>query len=406
MNAEIVGPGTGLILAVVAWSFTVGSVLVILLLDSGGLHPTQGDGVASCPHGEAWATVRGMADDDNRGRGQGVALGLVVVVILAAVATVALRGRLATEVADPSAEDLVPHDWGADIPPDVTDIAYGPELGCPAGQHDHTCGGSQELDIYFSRAGGERGTLVYFHGGGFMRGDKAPTNQLGNLKRQLDRGFDLVSANYRLTDADAGENGFPEAMADVAAALNWVFEDGGAAGLSTDTVIVAGGSAGGTLAGLAGTTANSDEEYFADMPEVDGWISSAGIMTHEAGPASSAWIRYWTGPEFEELKDVAAVTNHLDWRDPPGYLAHGRDDDWVEIDNTGLLAEEIQLLARLLFWRLRGTLTVDLVDDFDTGDAMDENVGHSPLGGTNPTSMDEWIDEIAGSLPEPGDAAE
>ncbi len=322
-------------------------------------------------------------------------LAIVVAALVAVGVGLALQtGIFSSATPDPAEEDLVPADWGDDLTPDEVDLAYGPDIGCPDGASDHECGGSQELDIYLPRDGGNRGTIIYFHGGGFATGDKSAISGLGNIKRQVARGFGLVSANYRLTDPATGASGFPDAMADVAGVIDWVQVNGEDHGLNTGVVIAAGGSAGGTLAALAGTAADSSDPVFADLGPVDGWMSISGVMTWEAGEMSAGWMEGWLGDDYLEQRDTASVTEHLDFNDPPGYLAHGAQDGFVEPDNTGLLDNEVGLFNRLLFWRYRGKITIDVVDDFADGIPMDDNTGHQPIGGANSTVMDGWVDRV------------
>jgi len=323
--------------------------------------------------------------------GRVAVLGVVLTVAIVAAGAYLLTSN---RVPDPSEDDLVPRDWGADIGPDESNIAYGPDLGCPGTSSDEACGGSQELDVYLPLTEERRGTVVFFHGGGFQKGDKAPLDGLGNIKRQLDRGFGLVSANYRLTDTDAGENGFPDAVEDVVSVLEWVEREGPEYGLDNSVIITAGASAGGTLAGLAGTTANSDDPVFAEMPTVDGWISVSGIMTWEGGPQSEGWIGMWLGDRYPARRDTASVTEHIDGDDPPGYLTHGGSDTFVEPSNAAMAEEQVGILTELEIWRDLGTLTIDIVDDFEDGRPMTENIEHSPLGGANASVMDDWIDGV------------
>jgi len=90
-------------------------------------------------------------------------------------------------------------------------------------------------------SGTQRGTLLYFHGGGFIMGSPAVRD---GLCRRLAAGAGLrvVSAGYRL----APEHPFPAAHDDAAAALAWVRQQGGG------PLLVGGDSAGANLAaGLA-----------------------------------------------------------------------------------------------------------------------------------------------------------
>ncbi len=89
--------------------------------------------------------------------------------------------------------------------------------------------------------GKHRGTLLYFHGGGFIMGSPAVRD---GLCRRLaaDAGLRVVSAGYRL----APEHPFPAAHDDAAAALAWVRQQG------SGPLLVGGDSAGANLAaGLA-----------------------------------------------------------------------------------------------------------------------------------------------------------
>jgi len=294
----------------------------------------------------------------------------------------------ACEAPAPATSQTVPHNWGSDLSPDHTDLAYGPHLGCAPGEPDHTCGGSQELDIYLPTAGGNRGAIVYIHGGGFVTGDKAPMATLGNIMRQTERGFSVVSINYRLTDAANEEDGFQDAVDDVARAIRWVRANADRHGMVTDTLLVAGSSAGGTLATLAGTTANSEERAFARMPRVDGWINVSGVLDHTNGSQSRGWFELWLGENFDAKRDLAAPAHHIDPSDPPGYVVHGGNDGFVETANA--LALEDDLESRADGTHLR--VVVDVVDHFHDGTKMIRNTGHTPMGGANAAFMDLWID--------------
>jgi len=281
------------------------------------------------------------------------------------------------------------------VQPTHRDVLYvvGGERGCSGGKSDHTCGGSQELDIYPARSGGNRGVIVYFHGGGFVTGNKAPITGLGNIMSQTQRGFSVVSVNYRLADHEAGNDGFADTMSDVAAALNWVHANDGEYGLSTSTVLVAGGSAGGTLAAMAGTTWNSPQPEFADMPRVHGWIAVSGILDWRSGPMSEAWMQLWTGSAYEERRDLASAINHMDLADPPGYVVHGGLDHFVELSNATNLQAELtrQRLAGESVLDLR--INVDVTDRYADGSDMGRaDLGHEPMGGANASYMNLWID--------------
>ena len=250
----------------------------------------------------------------------------VLVAVLAMVAA-------ACDVPDPLVDDLVDLDWGGPIKPTYRDVAYGPDRGCPSGS-DEPCGGSQELDIYRVRSGGNRGTLVYIHGGGFATGDKYPLTHLGNIKRQLHRGYSIVSINHRMANAvrDAsgelvvdwkgplpwpfvrtdGSNNLPDSMADVGAALRWVKSTGSSYGLATGRVVVIGFSNAGTMAALAGTAGNSGFAVYDGLPRIEGWVSIAGPLDWDSFADGANWGRVWLGDAWPAWKSLSNPINHYD----------------------------------------------------------------------------------------------
>jgi acetyl esterase len=93
----------------------------------------------------------------------------------------------------------------------------------------------------YAPSGRHRGTLLYFHGGGFIMG--SPVLRDGICRRlAAGAGLRVISAGYRL----APEHPFPAAHDDAAAALGWVRRQG------DGPLLVGGDSAGANLAaGLA-----------------------------------------------------------------------------------------------------------------------------------------------------------
>ena len=147
-------------------------------------------------------------------------------------------------------------------PPPETDVAYGPAAGCPGSDVD--CGGSQQLDIYRSDEPGPNPVLVYFHGGGFIIGDKSDgvPDRLGLALRD---GWDVVAANYRLATPD-GDNLFPTAVNDARRAIRWVKANADAQGWDASNVAVMGQSAGGNLAEMLAVTSDQPEFDPPDLP--------------------------------------------------------------------------------------------------------------------------------------------
>lgn len=97
-------------------------------------------------------------------------------------------------------------------------------------------------------------TLVYLHGGSWTGGD--PHAQSRPLLHLLaDRGWLVATVRYPLSPAAT----FPVHLIGVKQAVAWMRTDGVSHGVDPQTIVIAGGSAGGHLAALAALTANRPE---------------------------------------------------------------------------------------------------------------------------------------------------
>ncbi len=220
--------------------------------------------------------------------------------------------RAACAPTAPPPRALVAADHRSGTVADEADVPYGPYA-------------EQVLDVYRTTSTTRRGTIVFVHGGGWTSGDKGTltAGTFGPVLAQLDRGFDLVSVDYRLAPAHP----FPAALDDVALAIDWVTAEGTGHGLDTRRVLVMGHSAGGSLAAMIGTSPGQRTE-FGTVPRVDRWVAISAMSTYDGGGILDDFPGNW-GLTTPAARLMAAPINTVDRTDPPGYLVHGDLDGFV-----------------------------------------------------------------------------
>jgi len=176
-------------------------------------------------------------------------------------ASLLIAGCLVNEDTIGTAEKLSPS-APTQVAPTRNNVSYGPE------SHQH-------LDIY-QPAGTPRGTIIYFHAGGWCCGDEDDVDAL--ILSQITRGFAVVSVHYGLALEETAE----EMNDDGDRSIRWVKAHEGEWGAQAKPVLVAGGSAGGNVALLMGSApgvfveANLPSDLAAMSPAVDGVISFVG----------------------------------------------------------------------------------------------------------------------------------
>lgn len=134
------------------------------------------------------------------------------------------------------------------------DISYGAESE------------AQKLDIWLPEKGdGPFPVILSIHGGGFVACDKRQQDMIDPMLEGLNRGYAVVSINYRLI----GEAIFPEPVKDVKMAIRFIKKNVAKFNLDPNRIITWGGSAGGYMALM--TAVFEDENLFDNEkdPNID-----------------------------------------------------------------------------------------------------------------------------------------
>ncbi|MCU0705590.1 MAG: alpha/beta hydrolase, partial [Fimbriiglobus sp.] len=128
-----------------------------------------------------------------------------------------------------------------------------------------------KLDIHFPAKGKDLPTVVWFHGGGLTKGEKAIPKGL------QDRNVIVIAANYRLSPVAKA----PEYIEDAAAAVAWAIANAGKYGGSAKKVFVSGHSAGGYLTSMIGLDKKWLKVHDVNADDLAGLIPLSGqAVTH------------------------------------------------------------------------------------------------------------------------------
>jgi acetyl esterase/lipase len=221
---------------------------------------------------------------------------------------------------------------------------------------------SQKLDIYIPDEGeGPFPVILSIHGGAFKSGDKGD-GQLTPMLEGLKRGYAVVSINYRLS----GEAIWPAQIYDVKAAIRWVRANAKQYKLNPDKIAAWGGSAGGHLSAMAGTSGgvkeledlsqgNADKSSrveavvdwfgptdFLKMDEhaKESKVSNPQIHSVPDSPESELIGKNLT--DAPELVKAANPETYITKDDPPFLIQHGLVDPLVPYPQSVSLASKLE----------------------------------------------------------------
>ncbi len=123
------------------------------------------------------------------------------------------------------------------------------------------------MDIFYPEQE-EFFTIVYFHGGGLIEGDKGDSHDFAKHLTKL--GFAVATANYSLIT----EKQFPQCIKDAAQAVRYVKDN-----IKSKGILVMGQSAGAYLTLMLCLNKEYLKETGIDNKDIVGWISDAGQPT-------------------------------------------------------------------------------------------------------------------------------
>ena len=220
---------------------------------------------------------------------------------------------------------------------------------------------SQKLDIYLPDEGeGPFPVILYIHGGGFALGDKTDLPVRTFLKG-LERGYAVVSVNYRLS----GEAIFPAGLQDIKAAIRWLRANSESYHLDTSRIAACGGSSGGNYAAMVCLTANvptfndfslGNPEFPCDVQAAVDWFGPTDflkmdeqLMESGFGPSNhdepdSPESKY-LGARLSDVPLKVELANPMTYvhkHMPPLLIQHGRLDTMVPVQQSIIFVEKLE----------------------------------------------------------------
>ena len=203
----------------------------------------------------------------------------------------------------------------------------------------------QKMDIYYPASGGPWPVLLYVHGGGWNKGDKA---EGAGWRGMTERGFLVVSVNYRLA---AYGSKFPVMIEDVKCAVRYLRAHAAEYNLDGQHIGAVGASAGGHLAALLGTADESAGwdagEYTDQSSRVQAVVSMSGFsdFTREVYDSIAMAIFYAVDamPGSATPKTIAASPiTYITSDDPPFLIIHGDRDGIAPLEQSQVLDEKLK----------------------------------------------------------------
>ncbi len=205
-------------------------------------------------------------------------------------------------------------------------------------------GESLLMDVYYpDDLDGPWPATMYVHGGGWVGGDKsggAGQRLIEPLRRQ---GFLVTSINYRLSP----DHQFPAHIEDVKCAVRYLRANAATYNLDPERIGAFGGSAGGHLVALLGTSDPSaglegSGEHLEYSSRVQAVVDLFGPTDSLAFciPSKLEPVFGASSCDAEIITNASPIT-HINQDDPPFLILHGDKDNVVPLSQSEILHEAL-----------------------------------------------------------------
>jgi acetyl esterase/lipase len=204
----------------------------------------------------------------------------------------------------------------------------------------------QKLDLYLpQKSEGPFPLVVWIHGGAWRGGDKSGCPALPLTGRS----YAVASLNYRLSRHAV----FPAQIEDCRAAIRWLRGKAKEFNLDPERIGVWGGSAGGHLVSLLGTTGDKKEwdsvgdfrDQSAAVQCVLNWYGPSDFRDIGDSLPDQSPVTLLLGGQVKDHRELAAAASplaHVHAKCPPFLIVHGTKDPIVKVGHSQRLAESLK----------------------------------------------------------------
>ncbi|MEQ8839368.1 MAG: alpha/beta hydrolase [Acidimicrobiales bacterium] len=254
-----------------------------------------------------------------------IRIGVLVALLITAIGTL-------WWMRDPTPVALTPAEVGATR---FADVAYGP--------HDRN-----RFDVYVPEGAGPHPTVIWFHPGGWVHGDKAASMPVWDW---TERGYAVVSVNYRYADDPDTVN---DSVDDAIAAVRRIRTGQTEWDLDVDRMGIYGFSAGGHLAAMVGHAGGVDADLRVAAIAIAGAPTDFVALLDPAVPffdgnrgpdvvvAVQDLLGCTSSPATCEARASAASPARLDPGPADLLVVHAANDHIVDVDQAHRLQAHLE----------------------------------------------------------------
>ncbi len=202
------------------------------------------------------------------------------------------------------------------------------------------------LDFYYPTAESLDSTdpfpvVLYVHGGGWSKGDKT---DLATYREALnEKGIAVAAVNYSLAPASV----FPTNIEDIKCAVRYLRANASSYNIDPDHIGAYGGSAGGHLVSLLGTSAEMSAwdtgdylEFSSEVEAVVDMYGPADLTIQFEGNPPELLKSAFGDSSYKDGADQSPIT-YVSSDDPPFLIIHGEEDDLVPFEQSQMFYDAL-----------------------------------------------------------------